>query len=250
MKQGFFLFLAIALLFSCQEIVSGQKLYISLQGSDTNPGTAEKPLADLNAAVLKARDIRKSGEPHQPIEIIVAGGEYFMMQPLVLTAEDSGTEESPLIIRAEQGEKAILRGGVPVKGWEVVSPNLWRVFIPQVAYNNTYFEQLYVNGQRAIRARTPNEGFLRVRKVIETVLEKGTGRAPELAVQRIGLDPADAKCLESFTSEDFRDALIIFYHNWDNTRKRITGFSKDSSMVYTVGDGMKPWNPVMRSRGT
>ncbi|MDX9727500.1 MAG: right-handed parallel beta-helix repeat-containing protein [Bacteroidales bacterium] len=240
--KSFFCFAAFCLM--AMNVLSAQRIFVSPQGSDTNPGTADKPVATLNAAVLRVREIRKSAEPVQRLEIIISGGEYTMTQPLVLTAEDSGTEESPLIIRAEQGQKAIIRGGVPVEGWELVSPELWRAFIPQVAFNNSYFEQLYVNGERAIRARTPDEGFLRVRKVNETVLEKGTGRAPELAVQKIGLDPADAKCLESFTGDDVRDALIIFYHNWDNTRKRITGFSKDSSMVYTVGEGMKPWNPV------
>lgn len=240
--KSFFCFAAFCLM--AMNVLSAQRIFVSPQGSDTNPGTADKPVATLNAAVLRVREIRKSAEPVQRLEIIISGGEYTMTQPLVLTAEDSGTEESPLIIRAEQGQKAIIRGGVPVEGWELVSPELWRAFIPQVAFNNSYFEQLYVNGERAIRARTPNEGFLRVRKVKESVLEKGTGRAPELAIQKIGLDPADAKCLESFTGDDVRDALIIFYHNWDNTRKRITGFSKDSSMVYTVGEGMKPWNPV------
>ena len=236
--------LIFVIIISGNVLLSAQKIYVSPPGNDSNPGSVDMPLATLNAAVLKAREMRKAGESAQPFEIIVSGGEYFMMQPLVLTAEDSGTEKSPLVIRGEQGEKAILRGGVSVEGWEEVNSNLWRAFIPQVAYNNSYFEQLYVNGERAVRARTPNEGFSRVRKVVETVLEKGTGRAPEFAVQKIGLDQADARFIETFTGEDFRDALIIFYHNWDNTRKRITGFSKDSSSVYTVGEGMKPWNPV------
>ncbi len=244
MKKIKSFFCLAALFLTIPNFISAQKIYVSPQGSDNNQGTAGSPFLTLTSARDKAREMRKAGWGGQPLEIIMEAGEYTMLQPLVLTAEDSGTEESPLIIRAEQRGKAILRGGVPVEGWEVVSPGLWRAFIPQVAYNNSYFEQLYVNGERSIRARTPNEGFLRVRKVEETVLEKGTGRAPELAVQKIGLDPADAKCLESFTSDDFRDALIIFYHNWDNTRKRITGYARDSSSVYTVGEGMKPWNPV------
>jgi hypothetical protein len=37
---------------------------------------------------------------------------------------------------------------------------------------------------------------------------------------------------------------MIFYHNWDNTRKRVTGFSSQSSSVYIAGEGMKPWNPI------
>ncbi len=244
MKHQPFILLLLVLLIANPVSVYSQKIYISPAGNDSDPGTSAMPLATLSAARDKARELRGTMKSDEPLEIIAAGGEYFMIQPLVLTHDDSGTGTAPLIIRAEPGEKAIFRGGVPVGGWEIVKPNLWRAFIPNVAYYNYYFEQLYVNGERAIRARTPNEGFSRVRKVNETVLEKGTGRAPELAVQKIGLDPGDAKSIETFTGEDYRDALIIFYHNWDNTRKRITGFSRDSSSVYTVGEGMKPWNPV------
>lgn len=241
MRITFKLLLLFALFFP--GLVSGQKMYVSTEGSDDNPGAADSPFASVEAALSKAR-MQRNLNTGMPVEIVVMPGEYFLMKPLVLEKEDSGTEKSPLVIRGGQGGKAILRGGVPVEGWVEVNPNLWRAFIPQVAYNNSYFEQLYVNGERAVRARTPNEGFSRVTKVDETVLEKGTGRAPEFAVQKIGLDPADSKYIETFTGDDFRDALIIFYHNWDNTRKRITGFSKDSSSVYTVGEGMKPWNPV------
>ncbi len=249
MKHRPLVFLLLVSLLATPGSVFSQLIYLSPTGDDSNPGTSALPLATLGAARDKARDLRGTIKSDEPLEIIAAGGEYFMMQPLVLTAEDSGTEKSPLIIRAEEGEKVVFRGGVQVEGWEIVNQKLWRTFIPQVAYNNSYFEQLYINGERAIRARTPNEGFSQVRKVNETVLEKGTGRAPEFAVQKIGIDLTDAKCLESFTGADFRDALIIFYHNWDNTRKRITGFSKDSSSVYTVGEGMKPWNPInARSR--
>jgi hypothetical protein len=167
-----------------------------------------------------------------------------MLQPLNLDAGDGGTPDSPLIFKTETGEKAIFRGGVQVTGWEKVNDKLWKAFVPQVAFYNSYFEQLYVNGKRAVRARTPNNGFYSIKKVTETVLEKGEGRSPELAVQNIGLDSTDAACFQSFSRQDYQDALIIFYHNWDNTRKRVTGYNKLTSSVYTIGEGMKPWNPL------
>lgn len=244
MKSGYYLFLAMTLFFSCREIVSGQKLYISPQGSDTNSGTADKPLATLNAAALRAREMRKEVVSDEPFEIIVSGGEYFMMQPLVLTMDDSGTPYSPLVFKSAPDGRAIFRGGVPVTGFEKVTEKLWRTFIPQVAWYDSYFEQLYVNGRRAVRAKSPNDGFYRVKNVTETVIEKGIGRAPEIAVQKIELDSLNAECIRSFSEQDFEDALIIFYHNWDNSRKRITGFSRESSSVFTAGEGMKPWNPI------
>jgi hypothetical protein len=223
---------------------NAQSIYLSPSGNDSNPGTIDKPLATLTAARDKVRVLRQNSQGNQPIEIIAQDGEYFMTQPLFLNTDDGGTISSPVVYKAEEGKKAIFRGGVELTGWEKVNDKLWKAFIPQVAYYGSYFEQLYVNGKRSTRARTPNAGVNFVKKVTETILEKGGGRSPELAVQKIELDSTDAKCFQSFTKQDYNDALLVFYHNWDNTRKRVTGYTKQNSSVYTVGEGMKPWNPI------
>jgi hypothetical protein len=244
MKTQLILRLFIVIVFMSNDIVSGQKIYLSPAGDDNNAGTFDKPLATLIAARNKAREFRRNIQSNQPVEIIALAGEYFMLQPLNLDAGDGGTPDSPLIFKTETGKRAIFRGGVQITGWEKVNDKLWKAFVPQVAFYNSYFEQLYVNGKRAVRARTPNNGFYSIKKVTETVLEKGEGRSPELAVQNIGLDSTDAACFQSFSRQDYQDALIIFYHNWDNTRKRVTGYNKLTSSVYTIGEGMKPWNPL------
>lgn len=236
--------LLVILLLVFQNPAKGQKIYLSPAGDDINPGTREKPLATLTAARDMSRELRNKGSITGPVEIIALPGEYFMMQPLFLSTEDSGTEKSPLIIKSEEGTKAVFSGGIELKGFEKVNDKLWKCFIPQVAYYNSYFEQLYLNGQRAVRAREPDEGFAGVKNVSETVLDKGSGRSPLLAVQKIGIDPMHAAMVRNFTDDDYRDALIIFYHNWDNTRKRIAGCSSDSAFIFTVGQGMKPWNPL------
>ena len=244
MKIQSVVFLLLVLLLSDQEFAFSQKIYISPAGTDTSPGTVDKPLATLNAARDKAREYRKTNQLNEPVEIIVLKGEYFMMQPLLLTTDDSGTPVTPLVFKAEPGSKAVFRGGITLSGFEKMNDKLWRAFVPQVAWYDSYFEQLYVNGRRAIRAKSPNDGFFKVKSVAETVLETGEGRSPELAVQKIEMDSSEASFFGTFTKQDFQDALIIFYHNWDNTRKRITGFSKQSSSVYIAGEGMKPWNPI------
>jgi parallel beta-helix repeat protein len=244
MKIKYVFCLPAVFLILCQGPLLAQKIYLSPTGNDTNPGTSAMPLATLTAARDKARELRKTIKFAEPLEIIAAGGEYYMMQPLFLTSEDSGTPASPLVFKAEPGSKAIFRGGIQISGFEKVNEKLWRTFVPQVAWYDSYFEQLYVNGKRAVRAKSPNDGFYRVKNVTETILEKGEGRSPELAVQKVELDISDTSSFASFSKQDFQDALIVFYHNWDNTRKRVTGFVRDSSSVYIAGEGMKPWNPI------
>ncbi|MEI6049171.1 MAG: right-handed parallel beta-helix repeat-containing protein [Bacteroidota bacterium] len=244
MKTKLLIRLTIVMFLLSNGLLSAQKIYLSPAGNDSYPGTIEKPLATLTAARDKARELRKRNQTDQLVEVIALEGEYFMFQPLNLTIGDGGKPDSPLIFKAETGTKAVFRGGVQLAGFEKVNEKLWKTFVPQVAFYNSYFEQLYVNGRRAVRARTPNTGFYFIKNVTETVMEKGEGRSPELAIQKIELDSTEAAFFHSFSRQDYQDALIVFYHNWDNTRKRVTGFSKQNSSVYTVGEGMKPWNPL------
>ena len=244
MKRQILILLLFAAFLSCYFTAYSQKIYLSPSGNDSNPGTIDKPLATLNRAIYNAGIMKKKGQVEGPAEIIVLQGEYFMLQPLAMTSNDSRTAEAPLIIRAENGAKPVFRAGIRVDGFEKVSENLWRAYIPQVALYDSYFEQLYVNGRRAVRAQSPNDGFYYIRKVTETVLEKGTDRAPLFAVQKIGLDSMDAGCFRSFSEADFRDAIITFYHKWDNTRKRVSNFNSAESSVYIVGTGLRPWNTL------
>ncbi len=218
------------------------QLYISPVGNDSNPGTAELPLASLQAAVERLRDLRRTAPADSPSEIIIQDGEYDMTGPVEFGPADSGTPEAPLTIRAAAGAHPVFYGGKRIEGFKPVQGNLWRVKIPESAAYGWRFEQLYVNGKRAVRACSPNTGFYFLNGVSETVLHQGTGRSPELAVQKLSLKEDGTKVLASFSEEDFQDAVITFYHKWDNTRKRLAGFVPDSSASYIIGEGMKPWN--------
>jgi len=225
-------------------ISSGQKIYLSPEGNDSNPGSSDMPLATLMAARDKARTFLKDNDKSQPVEIIALEGEYFMFQPLLLTSDDSGTSDFPLTFKAADGKKAIFRGGVQLAGIEKVNESLWRIFVPQVAWYDSYFDQLYVNGRRAVRARTPNEGFYTVKNVTESVLIMGKGLLPQLARQEIILDSSGIDCVKRFSKADYEDGVITFYHKWDNTMKHIAGYDDSTKSIITIGTGMQPWNSI------
>jgi len=242
MKTQLLIRLMIVMLFFSHDLVFAQKIYLSPSGNDSNPGTRDKPLASLNAARDRAREHRKANPNTQLVEVIALEGKYNMLQPLTLTNEDNGSESTSLVFKSESGRKAIFSAGVEITGFQKVNDSLWKTFIPQVAFYNWYFEQLYINGSRAVRAKTPNEGFFFIKKVTETVIDEDNARVSDLAVQKIEIDTSDAKCLSSFSKQDFDDALAVFYHKWDNTRKRISGFNREQSVIFTTGGGMKSWN--------
>ena len=229
---------------SGRDSACGQVIYVGPAGNDMNPGTRLRPLATLEGARNRARELKSVNIKNNPIEIIILEGEYFLSEPLTLTHEDSGTPSTPVVYKSEPGKKPVFYGGLKLSGFERVNEKLWRMYLPEVARYGWNFEQLYVNGKRAVRARTPNEGFLFISDVAETVVEKGTGRAPELAVQKIFLDSAGAGIFNGMSRQEMERAVITFYHKWDNTRKPVYNYSPAEAAIYTLGTGMKPWNPL------
>ena len=212
-----------------------QDIYVATNGNDNNPGTKEKPLGSL----IGARDLIRKLDTQDTVFVKIAPGDYFITSPLILTEQD----DNPIIFEG-MGPDVTFYGGIPVKRWEKVTNRLWRAFIPQVQESGFTFEQFFVNGKRAVRARTPNTGFYKVENAKEIILHKGTGRIPEFAVQQIRLKPDDVSLLQNENPDNLKNAVVTFYHKWDVTRKYIDHFNADSSLVSIRGKGMQPWNQI------
>jgi hypothetical protein len=141
--------------------------HVAPAGGDRNPGTQEKPFATLERARDAIRDLKadQDGKLRRPATVLVHGGTYFLDSPFVVTPEDSGTADAPIVYAAVAGEKPVLSGGRRVTGWKDVAVDgkpLWAADLPEVRDRKWYFHQLWVNGRRAVRARGPNDGFYKV----------------------------------------------------------------------------------------
>ncbi|GAB3314416.1 hypothetical protein GCM10027299_02510 [Larkinella ripae] len=225
---------------------SAQTLYVAPSGHDKNPGTLQKPLATLAGARNRARLLRQQKPPVKPLEIVVRKGEYLLNEPLLLTPEDSGSETAPLVFRGEAGSRPVFYGGMRLSGFVKVSDRLWKTEVPEVRRYGWLFEQLYVNGQRATRAKTPNDGFFQPKAITETVLNKGTGRASDFAAQKITVPLESLSGFDNLTEAEVNRTVVTFYHNWDNTRKPVLSISPADTALYITGEGMKPWNPISK----
>ncbi len=245
------LFFSALLLLGTTSQSFGLKIYVAVSGNDTNPGTRELPLGSLKGALSKIRTLRTSPSITEPVEVLIGDGVYYLNEPLMMETADSGTEKSPVIFKAEDGAHPQFCGGKKVMGIEKMSETLWRAKIPETAGYGWYFEQLYVNGLRAVRAKSPNKGFYFLKGVSETVINKGKGRTTDLATQKFKLFEDGFRNLTLFNENDYSDAVLTLYHKWDNTRKHIASSEPDSSAIFTVGGGMKPWNsPDRQTRYT
>ena len=117
------------------------QVYLSPHGSDTQPGTAARPVLTLQHAIEVSRSSGGS-------QILLRGGTYRMQGPLVLTSADSGSAGHDLVIAAAPGEHPVLSGAVRITGWKEVNAakNLWAASVPLPVANS---RQLYVNGVRS-----------------------------------------------------------------------------------------------------
>jgi hypothetical protein len=140
--------------------------HVSPRGDDGNPGSEAKPFATLQRARDAVRALRRQpGGPKRPVRVLVQGGTYLLREPLVFTPEDSGTKEAPVVYEAAGKDLPVLSGGRRIGGWQgttVAGNKLWVAELPDVRSGNVHFHQLWVNGNRRVRARHPNKGFLRI----------------------------------------------------------------------------------------
>ena len=90
------------------------EIWVSPHGSDLADGSADRPLLTLHAALQQAREWRRTADPRTAggITICLQEGLYRLEEPLYIRPEDSGTADSPTVIRsADAAHPAVLSGG-------------------------------------------------------------------------------------------------------------------------------------------
>ena len=174
--------------------VKAVELHVAPSGTEDATGTAESPLADLEQARDIIRDWKKNGKISPGgVTVWVHGGDYFREQSFKLTAEDSGTSESPIIYRSRPGETPRLLGGKQVQpsAWHRVSDpqtlarlakpaqgnvlqaDLKPLGISRLAPLGDRFKslagtpELFFNGEPMQLARWPNEGWVTIERVVD-----------------------------------------------------------------------------------
>jgi len=144
-------------------------IYVAPNGSDSNPGTKDSPLATLTSALRKVRELRRQNDPSivDGAHIILAGGTYNLYEPVFIRPEDTGTTSSPTWIEDIPGSKPVLSGGFTIGNWsrltksvvglpQKASGKIWVAEVPMVNGSFIPFRQLWINNIKATRARDRN----------------------------------------------------------------------------------------------
>ncbi len=185
--------------------VYAQNIYVALNGDDSNPGTKEKPVATLLAARDLVRQYKAINDlPKGGITVWIGQGQYDQKQALVLNENDSGEPGAPIVWRAIKDERVNITGGRSIPSdkftrvtnkaisrrlskdasQKVMQVNLKDFGIQDFGQIRQYGHaisvspapmELFFNNQVMTLARYPNEGYIRIGKVIDAGSVPRTG---------------------------------------------------------------------------
>jgi len=166
------------------------------------------------ATLEDARDYVRGikGSATGPINVCLRGGTHVLTRTFTLGPQDSGTAAAPITYRSYPGEYAVISGGTKLDlTWERYSGEIY------VATMHRKFNSLFVNGRRAIRARTPNgDGSFHLTPVADPSLQ------PSQFIYAPGSLPAGL---------DQSDIEIVSMERWFSPRQKINSTNATTIMV-------------------
>ena len=226
--------------------VRAMDLYVSPDGNDRwsgrleqpNIARADGPLATLGGARDRLRRLRLIARIPEPIRVVIADGKYRLSEPFVLEPQDSGIGELAISYEAAPGARPAFTGGRVIAGFKRGRNGVWQTHVPEVAGSQWYFEQLFVNGHRAVRARTPNKFYHYMNETVEVPVEGQKGKFHRTTSVR-------GDCLEllkGLSKDELKDVTLIAYHKWCISRRFLTEIDTDANRIVTVGEKLKSYS--------
>ncbi len=182
-------------------------------GALATPNAAgdDGPFATIHRAQTAAR------EADAAVTVNIAGGTYFLDEPLRLAPEDSGTTYA-----AYDGERPTISGGVALSDWAIDGQGRWQTRIAEVGSGKWNFSQLWVNGQRRYRPRLPKQGYYYIAgDASPTVGSQGVGH------DRFRFQPGDIPAdLAAIV-----DVEVLPFHLWGMSRMHVAEVDPERSVV-------------------
>lgn len=214
-------------------------LHVAPGGRDTWSGTlaaanaegTDGPLASLPGAQAALRTLRLTGKLTGAARVEVQPGTYFLAEPLVLLPADSDTTFAGAV-----GATTVVSGGRQVGGWQEQEPGLWTAALPEARGGQWPLRGLYVNGERAILARSPNVGafFRTLGKAAPSV--GPDGKETDVDKQAFRFKAGDLQNWPDLTAAN----AVIFYH-WETGMLPLKSVDEASQTVSFAGEFKWPF---------
>jgi hypothetical protein len=126
-------------------------IWVSPRGHDHADGSRAHPFLTLARARDAVRGARRR-DARAEIRVVLLGGVYRLAHTLVLDWRDSGRAGADVVWSAAPGARPVISGAIRVAGWRL-HDTARRIYEARVPVGLST-RQFYVNGRRAVRARS------------------------------------------------------------------------------------------------
>jgi len=212
-------------------------VYVAPDGNDArtgmfrtfDKGKGDGPLASLDGARAQVRKLRANGvlKAADAVTVEFADGEYAVTQPVVFEPEDGGSPAQPITYAAAEGAKPVFFGGRRLPPFEAGSDGVWRTRV-EPAFR---FEQLYVNGRRATRARSPNQFYYSMREPAPYGLDPLTGQNADMRYRAFIADLSDIAPLAGKSRAALSNVVVRVFHAWEVSQARVQAVEPGSGRL-------------------
>ncbi len=194
-------------------------IHVATTGRDFHPGTADRPIRSLGQVLKRLAQLRQK-QTQANIRVILHKGTHRLEQPLVVTPKHMPAKKFRVTFQSAKGETALISGGVAISNWKLQDDGNLSASLADINTDNLALRELFVNGNRARRARHPNTGYFRIEKAGQdrrtSFFAKSTDK-----LKTVG-DVAE----------------LVFLHDWSISRIPVKSFdSKTNRLVvrYPIG---------------
>jgi len=210
--------------------------FVAPQGNDSWTGKVAEPNVEktdgpwqtLEHARDELRKLRAANQGALPAaaEIRLRAGVYALAQPFTLTPEDSGTKERPVSFVAAEAQPPVLSGGKTLRGFHEETVNgkkSWSIDVPEVKDGKWVPHACWINGRRAVRARHPNDGWLKIESLPAEQVTAKYNEGQTRFVYKAGDVPNIAKT---------EDVNVVVAHFWVTGRYGLKQLEPESRTIH------------------
>ena len=183
----------------------------------------------LYEARTRIRAARAAGDTS--VAIVTVRGVNTLSQPFVLTPEDHD-------IRFVGEAGTAISGGLRLTGWKDEGDGVWSADLPRLAEPHgdreyEFFEQLWVNGRRAERARLPNRGYFKLKGASCAEAKLPARYGGRYFVEKFQLDDKDAELLAKMPTDELDSAQLCLICKWTFARRILRDYDAAAKTVET-----------------
>ena len=190
--------------------------------------TVEPGGLTVDGALEKIRAARTAGD--NAVATVKVKGVNELRKSVVFTPEDHD-------IRFVGEPGATISGGLCLAGWKDEGNGVWSADLPRLAEphgdrEHEFFEQLWVNGRRAERARLPNRGCFKLKNP-SCAEAKVPGYGGRYFIEKFQLEDKDAELLAKIPADELDYAQLCLVCKWTFARRILRGYDAATKTVET-----------------